>query len=221
MASLAARFTFDGGSPLLDSGPNSVSSVASNYSFVAGRTMQAILFTGDFFSFFQASGFVSLGIRNNPFSFSLWIQPQTLNGTILHLSTNSSGTSSCIPLIGFSSNGTLIVQVKTNTSFIVASYFRLPLNEFSHVVQTWSITNGVRLYVNGVLISSAVANNYVGTSNWVNYLTLGSCLIGCTNCSATPGNQISQGPFAGAVDQFQVFSREITANDACNLYVNG
>jgi hypothetical protein len=220
MATLAASFTFDGSSPLQDQGPNSVSSQASNYTFVTGQMLQAISLTGEPSSFFQAWGFLALGIPNQPFSFSLWIQPQSLSGTILQLSTNASGTGSCIPFMGFSSNGTLIVQVKTNTSFVAASYFTLQLNTFSHVVQTWSITNGLQLYVNAVLVSSAVASSYLASSASVNYLTVGNCLQGCTNCSTTPGNKIVQGPFAGAVDQVQVYSREITASDVCNLFVH-
>lgn len=218
---MAARFNFDGSSPFDDLGPNSVSSQASNHSFVTGRTLQAISFAGTSASFFQAWGFLALGISNQPFSFSLWIQPQSLSGTILHLSTNASGTDSCIPLIGFSSNSSLVVQVKTNTSFVAVSYFTLSQYAFSHVVQTWSITNGLRLYVDSVLVGSATATNYFASSSWVNYLTLGGCLNGCANCSTTPGNQILQGPFAGAVDQFQVYSREITASDVCNLFVSG
>ncbi|CAF4291387.1 unnamed protein product, partial [Adineta steineri] len=63
----------------------------------------------------KASGFLALGIANQPFSISLWVQPQLLAGTIMHVSTNSSGTGFCAPFIGFASNGSLIVQIMTNT----------------------------------------------------------------------------------------------------------
>jgi hypothetical protein len=218
-ATLAASFSFDGSSPLLDSGPNSVSSNASNYNLVSGQILQAISFTGSTSSYFQASGFLALGIINQPFSFSFWVQPQSLAGTLVHVSTNASGTAVCAPFIGFASNGSLIAQVATNTSFVPISYSGLSLSGFSHIVQTWSSTNGLRLYVNNVLIGSAVATTYLASSSWVNYVTVGGCLSGCVSCSTFPGNQILAGPFTGAVDDFEVYSRELTASDVCNLYV--
>jgi hypothetical protein len=219
MATLAARFSFDGGSPLLDLGPNSVSSSGSNYNLISGVIQQAISFTGSSSSFFQTWGFVPLGVSNQAFSFSLWVQPQTLAGTLVQVSTNASGTGSCASFIGFASNGALIAQVKTNTSYATVSYPSLPLMSFTHIVQTWSSTNGVRLYINSNLVGSATATSYLATSNWVNYVTLGGCLSGCSNCSATSGNPILPGPFAGAVDDFRVYSRELSSIEVCTLFV--
>ncbi len=216
---MAARFSFDGSQPLLDLGPNTVSSSASNYNFVSGVTLQAISFRGWSSSFFQASGFLALGIPNQPFSFSLWVQPQALEGTLVQISTNASGMGSCASFIGFASNGSLIAQVKTNTSNVAVSYPSLPLTSFTHIVQTWSSTNGLRLYINSNLVGAAVATTYWTASKWVNYVTLGGCLSGCSSCSAAPGNKISPGPFEGAVDDFRVYSRELTANDVCTLFL--
>ncbi|CAF4217349.1 unnamed protein product, partial [Adineta steineri] len=212
-ATLAARFSFDGSSPLLDLGPNSVSSLASNYSLVSGRTLQAISFMGISSSFFQASGFLALGTANQPFSFSLWVKPQSLAGTIVHISTNSSGIGFCAPFIGFASNGSLIVQIMTNTSYVAVSYSSLSLTDFTLIVQTWSSTNGLRLYINSALVGSIAAATYRTASTWVNYVTLGGCLNGCVSCSTVPGNQVLPGAFEGAVDDFRVYSREVTTSD--------
>lgn len=217
-ATLAARFNFDGSSPLLDAGPNSVSSSGSGYTFVTGRTLQAISFTGSSSSFFQASGFLALGIDNQPFSISLWVKPQSLMGTLVHVSTNASGTGFCSPFIGFASNGSLIAQVRTNTTYVAVSYSNLPLATFSHIVQTWSPMNGLRLYINNILVHSVTATTYSASSAWVNYVTLGNCLNGCLNCSTVTGNQIASGPFTGAVDDFRLFSRELTTSDVYALY---
>jgi hypothetical protein len=219
MATLAAQFSFDGTSPLVDLGPNFVSSNGSNYAFISGVTLQAISFTGSSSSFFQASGFVALGTPNQPFSFSLWVQPQALAGTLVQTSIDTSGASSCASFIGFASNGSLIAQVKTNTSYVAVSYPNIPLNSFTHIVQTWSSTNGLQLYINSNLVSSATATSYWTASNWVNYVTLGGCLSGCGNCSAFSGNQIASGSFTGAVDDFRVYSRELTADDVCTLFI--
>lgn len=217
-ATLAARFNFDGSSPLLDTGPNHVSSSASGYTFVTGRTLQAISFTGSSSSFFQASGFLALGINNEPFSISLWVKPQLLMGTLVHVSTDTSGTGFCSPFIGFALNGSLIAQVRTNTTYVAVSYSNLPMSTFSHIVQTWSSMNGLRLYLNNILVHSAVATTYSASSAWVNHVTLGGCLSGCLNCSTATGNQIAAGPFTGAVDDFRLYSRELTTSDVCALY---
>jgi hypothetical protein len=204
---------------LVDQGPNFVSVNASNYTFVSGVNQQAISFTNTSSSFFQASGFAALGIQNQSFSFSLWVQPTTLAGTLLQTSNDTLAASSCVSFLGFASNGSLIAQVRTNTSYVAVSYQNLSLDSFTHIVQTWSSTNGLRLYINSNLVSSALATTYWPPSSWVNYVILGSCLSGCTACFATVGNQISSGPFAGAVDSFQVFSRELTASDVCTLFI--
>ncbi|CAF4264091.1 unnamed protein product [Adineta steineri] len=170
-------------------------------------------------SFFQASGFLALGTANQPFSFSLWVKPQSLAGTIVHISTNSSGIGFCAPFIGFASNGSLIVQIMTNTSYVAVSYSSLSLTDFTLIVQTWSSTNGLRLYINSALVGSIAAATYRTASTWVNYVTLGGCLNGCVSCSTVPGNQVLPGAFEGAVDDFRVYSREVTASDVCNLYV--
>lgn len=218
-ATLVAKFTFDGGSPLVDQGPNFVLANASNYALVSGVNQQAISFTNASSSYFQASSFAALGIQNQPFSFSLWVQPQTLVGTLVQMLNDTSGASSCTAFLGFASNGSLIAQVRTNTSYVAVSYQNLPLNSFTHIVQTWSSTIGLRLYINSNLVGSTSATSYWSPSSWVNYVTLGSCLNGCTACAATAGNQISPGSFSGAIDSFQVFSRELTASDVCTLFI--
>ena len=136
MSILAARLSFDGSSPLLDLGPNLVASSGSNYNLVTGQTLHAISFTGSSSSYFQASGFLAIGISNQPFSFSFWVQPQSLAGSLVYVSTSASGVGSCASFIGFASSGSLIAQVLTNTSYVAVSYSNLPLNSFSHIVQT-------------------------------------------------------------------------------------
>jgi hypothetical protein len=201
-------------------GPNSVPSTASNYTLVTGVNSQAISFMGSSSSYFQASGFASFGITSQAFSIVLWVQPQALSGTLVQVSTNSSGTGSCASFLGFSSNGSLVAQMKTNTSYATVLYpSLLPLTSFTLIVQTWSSTNGLRLYINSYLVGSTTATSYSATLNWVNYVTVGGCLSGCSNCTAPSGNSIVPGPFAGAVDSFRIYSRELTSSEVCTLFV--
>lgn len=217
-ATLAARFEFDSSSPYTDSGPNNVSITQSTATIVIGRKNQAISFAGTSASYFQAWGFTSLGITNQPFSIALWIKPYALSGTLLHLSTSSTGTgSTCFPLLGFDSNGAIVAQVLTNAGTVVSvTGPTLPTSSsWTPIIQTWSTTNGLRLYVNGTLVGSGVASTFLGSETTPNYLTLGNCLNGCSSC--TSGSVGSAGPYTGVVDDWHIFNRELTSSDVCTL----
>ncbi len=149
----------------------------------------------------------------------MWIKPQILSGTLVHLSTSSSGTgSTCFPLLGFASNGAIIAQVLTSSATVVtATGPILPVSSsWIPIVQTWSSTNGLKLYVNNTLVSSVSASTFVGSGTTPNYLTLGNCLSGCGGCSS--GSVGVAGPFTGAIDDWRIYSRELTSVDVCALY---
>ena len=102
VATLAGHFKFDSTSPYTDSGPNRAATTHSGSSITNGYKNEAVSLTGSSTSYFQTWGFTSLGMSDQAFSISLWVQPQTLSGTLVHLSTLSSGTGSeCFPLLGF------------------------------------------------------------------------------------------------------------------------
>lgn len=218
-ATLAARFPFDTTNTLSDFGPNSVSTSASSYSILpVGHFLQAIQFSGSN-SYFQASGFTQFSINNQAFSISLWIQPQSRSGTLVHISNLSTGAGSwCLSFIGFSSNGSLVAQVyngATVSSIIAPTVVPLSSPYWTHIVQTWSSTNGLRLYIDSVLVafdSSAVTFGASGITPI--YVTLASSLS--ASCSIS-GVNIS-GQYIGGVDDFQIYSRELSANDVCAIY---
>ena len=220
VATLAARFTFDGASPLTDIGPNSVIATASNYSIIAGHVGNALSFTGLSNSYFQASGFTSLGIGSQSFSISFWIISYSLSGIIVHLSTSTLGNSSCFPLLGFESNGSLVAQINmggTTFATAIGPILSTSSPSWSLVVQTWSSTNGLRLYINDTLFSSVSTGSTFGASGKTpNYLTLANCRSGCDICSS--GSVGAPGPFSGSIDDWRMYSRELTAGDVCTLY---
>jgi hypothetical protein len=217
-ATLAAYFKFDTPSPYNDSGPNAVATTSSTTLIITGYLSQAISFTGSSSSYFQASGLTSLGISNQAFSITFWIKAQTLSGTLVHLSSSSSGIgSTCFPLLGFASNGAIVAQVLTSSATVVtATGPILPVSSWIPIVQTWSATNGLNLYVNNTLVSSVGASTFLGSGTTPNYLTLGGCLSGCGVCSS--GLVGAAGPFTGAIDDWRIYSRELTAIDVCTLY---
>ena len=219
-ATLAARFPFDTGSILDDYGPNGVSTSGSSFSLLSsGHSNQAISFTGASSSYFQASGFAAFGINNRSYSFSLWVQPQSLSGSLVHISTLPNGTGPwCLSVLGFASNGALVAQVYSGSvGSIIASSLLTLSPSWSHVVQTWSSVNGLRLYVNNVLVASqSTLTTFVGTGASFNYVTLANGLSASGRCWAGAVGVL--GPFQGAVDDFRVFSRELSAADVCTLY---
>lgn len=120
--------------------------------------------------------------------------------------------------MGFSSTGAIIGQVLT-TSGIVATVTGpiLPISSTAWVpiVQTWSTTNGLKLYFNGTLVSSMTASTFLGSGRTPNYLTLGGCLSGCGVC---PSGQIgASSSYTGGLDDVRVYLRELTATDVCAL----
>lgn len=219
IATLAGYFKFDISKPLSDSGPNRLQAIGLNYMIMSGYNNQAISFSGESISYFQASGFTSLGISNQSFSITFRLQPQILTGTLVHLSTSSDGTGSqCFPLLGFMSNGTIVAQVLTiNRNIAAVTGPLLPVSSlWIAVAQTWSSTNGLKLYINNALVGSITASTFLGSETASNYLTLGNCLNGCKTCF---NGLIDQpGSFTGAIDDLRVFSRELNSNDVCTLY---
>jgi hypothetical protein len=177
------------------------------------------LFTGSSNSYFQTWGFTSLGVSDQAFSITLWIKPQTLSGTLVHLSTSPSGIgSTCFPLLGFASNGAIVAQILTSSATVVTAIGPvLPVSSsWIPIVQTWSSTNGLNLYVNNTLVNSVAASTFLGSETTPNYLTLGNCLNGCGGCSN--GSVGVPGPFTGAVDDWRIYSRELTSIDVCTLF---
>ncbi|CAF5168672.1 unnamed protein product [Rotaria magnacalcarata] len=218
-ATLAGYFKFDVDSCLVDSGPNGVMTKASNYLIISGHKNQAISFSGAPMSYFQASGFTGLGMSNRSFSITFRIQPQILSGTLVHLSTSSLGTGSqCFPLLGFASNGAIVAQILTKNSTVAAVTGPiLPLSStWIEIVQTWSSTNGLKLYVNNTLVSSVAVSTFLGSETTPNYLTLGNCLNGRDAC--VNGSIDAPGPFTGAIDDWRIYNRELNSNDICTLY---
>jgi hypothetical protein len=84
------------------------------------------------------------------------------------------------------------------------------------IVQTWSSTNGLRLYIDNVLVASNPSVTTYAASGVSDYVTVGNRpSSGCTT-----GVIGSQTAFYGDIDDFRIYSRELTADDVCALYQN-
>ena len=215
-ATLTIYFSFDGGS-VYDKGPLHINgSRMGSTSVVTGLLGDALQIGPSADSYFTVSGLVLLGISSQSYSMSIWIKPNASNGSsIIHVSaSNNSDTGYwCLDMLGFSSSGQLIAVTTAgvaNNKHIVGPI--LSLNSWSHAAITYSVTNGLRLYVNGNFWNSTGPLLYFG-SGIENYLFLGSPLSG-TSCGGAP---IINGQYSGSVDEFRLYSRELSAADVFSL----
>ncbi len=222
IATLVAHFTFDTGSFLADSGPNSLTATTQSTSSVSsGRYSQAIHFNGSTSSYYQISDITAMGISNQAFSISLWIRPTSLLGIVLHVSALSSGVNAyCLRFLGFTTNGVFVAQIFNGSGYpsVLDPANSIAISVWSHIVQTWSSTNGLRLYINNVLVASRLNSATIFSSSSAPlYLTLANGLSGAIICDSGP---IDHSPYNGDMDDFRVYSRELSADDVCTLYNN-
>ncbi|CAF1474792.1 unnamed protein product, partial [Adineta steineri] len=208
-ATLTSWHSFDYGISY-DSGPNKINGTANNVTLAPGKVNQGLNFSLSS-SYYQISGYVLLGVNSNSFSMSLWVQrTSTGGGTLVHYSVQTDGQGFCTVPIGFSSAGNIIATVWQPNNQVTGPV--LSANTWAHIATTYSQTNGLTLYVNGVSIGSTSAqrNDAPGTPV---ILTLGNSLSG-GGCSS---QSIATGPFYGYLDEFRVYSRELSAREVSAL----
>ncbi|CAF3656349.1 unnamed protein product [Rotaria sordida] len=204
---------------MFDSGPNYFTgTITYPVTTVSGYVNQALTF-GASSTYFSVGDLVALGTSNKAFSFSLWVKPTAYTGvgTIVHVANGADGytngvSSWCVPFIGFDSSNRLVAQVWNGSAIpIVGS--TLSLNVWTHIVETYSTTNGVILYVNGIQVGTTGAASY-SASEVPDYVLLGYYGSSGFNCQT---GSITAGQFTGAIDEFRIYSRELSLTDVCVL----
>ncbi|CAF5001124.1 unnamed protein product [Rotaria sp. Silwood1] len=219
-ASLVCYYSFDANSTY-DSGPLGINGSTVNVAAAvgSGRVSDAISFTTPS-SYYTFGGLRLLGIDNQPYSISVWIKPTSVSGgTIVHVSKcdNNCGTNWCLAYMGFSSSGQIVIQSWNYLYFgslISLTGPILSTNVWTHVVNTYSTCNGIRLYLNGTLYSQSTSFTYMSSSA-PNYMYLGNFPL--IPCVAQANNIILMGQYYGLLDEFRLYSREITASEVMTL----
>ncbi|CAF1371952.1 unnamed protein product [Rotaria sp. Silwood1] len=156
-AILTAYYSFDASVLNLDLSNNYINGISSSISVVSGRINEAYFFQGTT-SYFQSTAFTAYSTGHS-FSISLWVKPSSvLGGTLIHLSTGSDGTgTACFDLLGFSSTGQLIANLYDTYSCCYTYYSTsiggpiMSTSIWTHIVLTYSSSNGMALYTNGTL----------------------------------------------------------------------
>ena len=216
-AILFCYFSFDLPSFLNDSGPNYLNATNSNGISTTGRMNEGMQFSSSSssLSYVNISGVNVLNSSTNPFTISMWIKPSNVSGggTLLHLSTQSSGGGSCFVLWGFTSTGkfsiNLISTSNSTTSITIPNSFQI--NQWTNIVHVFDPSNGNYLYINGSLMFGPTLSTRQAFGSFV---FLGASPGGASSCVS---GSVSTGQFNGIIDEFYVFSRALTSADICRL----
>ena len=143
-ATLLSYFSWDSGS-FTDNSPNQMQAwISGTPSIGPGYKNQGLILNSTN-SYLTVYAYSILAFPNQPFSTSIWIQPTAWGGTVIHTSTRRTGDGNCCSLLGLTATGspsTLIFTTAVAVSYLTASATVLPLNQWSHVVQTFSSQNG-------------------------------------------------------------------------------
>jgi len=206
-ATLVAFYKFE--NDVQDSGPLLINGTSVGTGYSSGRIGNALAFPSTATdAYFQASGFILLGTPDYPYSISLWINPTKVKGgaTIVHASTSQGW---CMAFMGFSALGEIVVQSWSGQMYSLVG----PniTGGWTHVASTYSHENGLSLYVNGEFIDTTVPFLYQA-ENIPKRLTLGKSPAS-TGGHACEQGKIVTGQYNGALDEFRLYSRELTAGD--------
>ena len=170
---------------------------------------------------------------------SIWIRPTQWTGTIVHASIKPTGDGICWPVLGLTATGSPSVLIFTaEDSFRIATAnTTAPLNQWTHIVQTFSLQNGrkyellgafekvescllsnhcysiVRIFVNGSLRGHNTAAAYFGAPQRI-YLMVGANGERGSDCQRGDG---IPGQFYGTLDEFRLFNRELAESEICAL----
>ncbi|CAF2233870.1 unnamed protein product, partial [Rotaria magnacalcarata] len=212
-ASLIAYYSFDLPTATHDNGPNGLNGTTVNTASVTGRVNEALEFTGSS-SYFQAYGFYQAGFGvnyNKPYSVSMWVNPSSYTScAFVQMSTAYNGVS-CFNMLGiFAYTGNAGQWVAQGYAWPAIVGSPITLNTWTHISWTFSLTNGYRLYINGVYYATTGYYSYGGTSGAINWIQIGN------NVACSTG-YVPNGAFQGRIDEIYVHNREITAAEVSAL----
>jgi len=214
-ATVVAYLPFDGNT-LLDSGPLLINGTGTNYLYTSSGRVNAALSLSSSSSYIQITGLRRIGTSNWPYSVAIWINPtSSAGGTIMHLSSRTDGAQTnawCLPIMGLTSSGQIAINSWNGNNVPITGPV-VPLYTWTHIVATYSSTNGESLYVNGTLWASVGAYSFAAGGVPMT-ITLGSSLLGTGVCNT---GTIQMGQFYGSLDEFYVYARELTASEVSAL----
>ena len=180
---------------------------------VIGKIGQGLNFDGS--NDYVASGgvFSSLGTSNQPYSLAGWVMVRSgaAAGNIIHISSDSGGTGWCVSFVTY--NGTKLLANSWNGGGVTATgATTLTQGIWYHFVNTWDASNGLRIYLNGVLDGSTAQATF-SASGSSDYVFAGR---GVASCSGTTGNY-----FNGRIDDLPIYTYPLTSQQVKTIYNEG
>ncbi|CAF0747162.1 unnamed protein product [Adineta steineri] len=213
---LYAYYSWDNGLPI-DDGPNSIDGTfVKSVSSVSGYSNNGLSFSSTG-SYFVVADFTALGLSYDPFTLSIWVKPSSFGGSIVHIAFNADGTTNCHTILGMSSSGQPVAQNYDITKiglYSISDSNPLPLNQWTHLVETFSINNGFRLYVNGTLKAYKLGVGPFDGGNVPRRLFVG--YYGTSGSSCTAG-AVKSGQYKGIVDELRFYNVELMQDDISKL----
>ncbi|MES2223558.1 MAG: LamG domain-containing protein [Patescibacteria group bacterium] len=193
------------GTTLADNSGNSVSGTlygATPPSWIEpGRFGEALSFDGNDQYAESNSSIESLGIADAPYTISAWakIDPGETNGNIVHISNSENGLGWCIPFLAVTDGKFSAISFDGSAKY--ATEQDTPTtNIWHHVVTTWNSTEGLKLYVDGVLKATTAQPTFAAAGNSI-YVQLARG----ASCTADTGF------FSGSIDDVRVYNRALSA----------
>ncbi|CAF2090316.1 unnamed protein product [Rotaria magnacalcarata] len=212
-ATLTVAYSFN--DTLLADGPLGINGTGINFAYTASGRISTGLNLLITVSYVKTDGLVLLGASARPYSISIWINPTvTTSGNIIHVAPTTIGISWSVPMLGFINTGNLGAQGCSPSESVSLTEPVVPTGTWTHVVITYGTSNGLRLWINGTQFSaSSSAYNYTAPDVPVP-VTLGASLSSAGSCSS---DVITTGQYLGSLDEFQLYSRELSSTDIWNL----
>ncbi|CAF4420464.1 unnamed protein product [Rotaria socialis] len=208
-ATLHAYYSFDGGS-LIDNGPNGINGTAyGNLSSTTGRINEAVQFSSGAYMSYSYNPYYFLGITGHAFTMALWAKPTKNNTAETLIFVGSHLTAWCIYFLAMRSTGQITANC-WNGAGVTTNGPIVPMNMWTHIGYTYSITNGLRLYINGSRYSQTSAFTFVASGVPMSIVLGGNRVVQKYNrgSACSPGYG---GAFTGVIDEFYVYRRELTA----------
>ena len=119
--------------------------------------------------------------------------------------------------MGFDNSSHFVVQTRDTTGvrYVLLNSSVLLLNTWTHIGMTYSSATGLRLYVNGTIVSTISLTQAYIASGEINAITIGTCLSPGT--CATGVTQVSPSQFHGKIDDLKVYSRELASSEMADV----
>ncbi|CAF1634859.1 unnamed protein product [Adineta ricciae] len=112
-------------------------------------------------------------------------------------------------MISLNDQGHIILEYPQNQIIIGPSVIS---NSWTHITQTYSIDNGIKLYVNGTLFNQTYSSSSFSIDPSYT-ITVGNCSQNCYICD------VNGTSYNGFIDEFRVYTRELNASNVQKLTI--